>query len=184
MRTAAILPVKTFARAKQRLGSARIGPIEITGFDGPTTTARAVAIASSSSGGTAASAAPRNSTSSTGPAAPSRIMNAWKACHAPRARTHVRTGESAIGSTRAGTSSARRSASATSVGRSPAASRRARHRQFARSRSPRLNHTSSPSARSWSITANVSPASPQPRGSMRSASQKVTRSGSGETSPP
>ena len=37
---------------------ARIGPIEITGFDGPITTARALAIASSTSGVAAAAAAP------------------------------------------------------------------------------------------------------------------------------
>ena len=36
----------------------------------------------------------------------------------------------------------------------------------ARSRSPRLNHTSAPSSRSASITANVSPRRPQPRSSI------------------
>ena len=66
------------------------------------------------------------------------------------------------------------------VRRAPAASRRARRRPIARSRSPRLNQTSSPSSRSASMTANVSPARPQPRSSMRSASQNVTRSGSGD----
>ena len=75
----------------------------MTGFDGPTITARAPASASSTSGVGAAASAPRNATSSTGPSARSRIMNSWKPAHAPRALTHVRTGASAIGSTRART---------------------------------------------------------------------------------
>ena len=64
----------------------------------------------------------------------------------------VRTGSSLIGSTRAGTPNARRRSSAAAVAVAPAASRRARARHTARSWSPRLNHTSSPSARSASIT--------------------------------
>ena len=92
-------------------GTARIGPIEMTGFDGPTITARARRARPRPPALGAAASAPRNATSSTGPAAPSRIMNAWNGRHAPRALTHVRTGASAIGSTRAGTPSARRSSS-------------------------------------------------------------------------
>ena len=161
--------------------TARIGPIEMTGFDGPITTVLADAIASSASGVGIAGPAPSTSTPSTGPAAPWRIMKSWKPNHSPRARMWVRTGSSVGGSTRAGTPSDSRSSSSVSVSRAPSASRRARRRQTARSWSPRLNQTSSPSSRSASITANVSPLIPQPRGSMRSDSQKRTRSGSGET---
>jgi hypothetical protein len=48
----------------------RIGPIEMTGFDGPITTALAEAIASSASGVGTAGPAPSTSTPSTGPGAP------------------------------------------------------------------------------------------------------------------
>jgi hypothetical protein len=47
----------------------------MTGFEGPTTIARADAIASSTSGVGRASSAPRNSTPSTGPSPRWRIMN-------------------------------------------------------------------------------------------------------------
>ena len=50
------------ASASRSPGTASIGPIEITGFDGPITIARADASASSTSGVTVASAAPSNST--------------------------------------------------------------------------------------------------------------------------
>ena len=93
--------------ASARPGTARIGRIEITGFDGPTTIARAAAIASSAAAGGLAASTPSYSTPSTGPAPRSRIMNSWKSTHRPRARTRVRTGASAIGSTRAPTPSAR-----------------------------------------------------------------------------
>ena len=100
-----------------------------------------------------AASIPRSSTPSTGPAARSRIMNSWKRVPAARAlRTCVRTGSSHIGSTRAATPSARRASSIASVSRAPSASRRARRRHSARSRSPRLNQTSSPSSRRPSIT--------------------------------
>ena len=87
-------------------GSARIGPIEMTGFDGPTITVSAPAIAASASCVGAAAAAPRNSTSAIGPAARSRIMNSWNAPQRPRTLIQVRTGSSLIGSTVAGTPSA------------------------------------------------------------------------------
>src|SRR3954471_4127954 len=164
--------------------TARIGPIEMTGFDGPMMIAFAPFSAATAGAVARAAAAPRSSTPSTGPCARWRIMNSWKENHSPRAATHVRSASSVGGSTRAGTPSAVRSSSIASVSVAPAASRRARWRHTARSRSPRLNQTSSPSARSASMTANVSPARPQPRASMRSASQNVTRSGSGETCAP
>ena len=124
---------------------------------------------------------PSNPVISIGPSPRPRIMKSWKPRHSPRARTHVRSGSSVGTSTRAGTPNARRRSSIASVSRAPAASRPARCRPMARSRSPRLNHTCSPSARSWSIAANVSPARPQPRSSMASATQNVIRSGSGDT---
>ena len=75
----------------------------MTGFDGPTTTARAPAIASSTAGVADASTAPSNSTPCTGPAPPRTIMNSWKGHHRPSARTRVRTGASDMGRTRAAT---------------------------------------------------------------------------------
>ena len=56
-------------------GTARIGAIDASGFDGPITIAPAQAIASSTASLGRADSAPRNSSPSTGPAARSRIMN-------------------------------------------------------------------------------------------------------------
>src|SRR5207248_5667612 len=55
------------AKAARRPGRARIGPIEMIGFDGPIRIARACSIASIASGVGAAAWAPRYSTSLTGP---------------------------------------------------------------------------------------------------------------------
>ena len=60
--------------ASRRPGIASIGPIEMTGLDGPMITARASRSAASTSGDGTAAAAPPNSTSSTGAGAPARIM--------------------------------------------------------------------------------------------------------------
>ena len=158
--------------------------MEITGLDGPMTIARAVAMASSTSGVGAAARAWRKSTSWIGPSPPRRMRNSWSENQLPSAMTRVRTGLSDIGSTRARTSSAAPMRAWASVRRAPSSSARARSMAMARSRSPRLNHTSTPSSRSPSMTEKVSSLSPQPRSSIRSASQKVTRSGSGETWPP
>ena len=166
-------------------GTARIGAIDASGFDGPITIARAPAIAPSASGLGAACSAPRNSRPSTAPAACWRIMNSWNA-HQPAdaLRTHVRTGSSVIGSTRARTPIAAFSRARAAVGERPWVSILARSRHQARSRSPRLNQTSMPSRLSSSMTSKVSPRRPQPRSSIVSASQKETRSGSGETCAP
>ena len=48
-------------------GTARIGPIETSGLEGPITTARALAIAASACSLAAERGAPRNSRSSTAP---------------------------------------------------------------------------------------------------------------------
>ena len=172
------------ASASRRPGSARIGAIEASGLDGPITSARARAIAASARSLGRACSAPRNSSPSIMPAARRRIMNSWKESHPGPERTHVRTRSSLIGSTceRRPIASFRRASAA--VGERPSASMRERSRHQARSRSPRLNQTSTPSSRSPSMTANVSPRSPQPRSSIRSASQNDTRSGSGETYAP
>jgi hypothetical protein len=98
------------------------------GFEGPTITARASASASSTCAVGAAAAAPSNSTFSTGPAARSRISHSCSPHQRPPVMTRVRTGASLIGSTRAGTPSARRSASAAAVNVAPPA-RPARPRQ-------------------------------------------------------
>ena len=121
---------------------------------------------------------------SIGAAARSRIMNSWKGCETAPERISVRTRSSHIGSTRARTPTADARRASAEVGEWPAASSRARSTHHARSRSPRLNHTSAPSSRRPSITSNVSPRRPQPRSSIESASQKLTRSGSGETYAP
>ena len=64
------------ARSASRIpGSASIGPIEITGLDGPITIASAPAIACSTASDGGAWSTPRSSTSSIGPAARSTIMN-------------------------------------------------------------------------------------------------------------
>ena len=130
----------------------------MTGLEGPITIARAAAIASSASGAGRAAAAPSNSTPSTGAAARARIKYSWSGHQRPAWRTRVRTRSSLIGSTRPGTPSDSRRTSSASVSRAPSASRAARCTHTARSRSPRLNHTSSPSSRSPSITSKVSPA--------------------------
>ena len=163
-------------------GTARIGAIEASGLEGPITIASASASAASTSGDGAADSAPRNSRPSTGPSARSWIMNCWKARQPPDGvLTHVRTGSSLIGSTRLRTPIASFSSARASVGERPSASSEVRRAHQARSRSPRLNQTSVPSSRSPSMTAKVSSRSPQPRSSIRSASQNDTRSGSGET---
>ena len=128
-----------------------------------------------------AASTPASSTPSTGPSPRSRIMNSWKAHPARRAaRTRVRTGSSAIGSTRARTPSAAPS-SRERLGQPRALAQPLARGAgtIARSRSPRLNQTSTPSSRSASITWNVSPRRPQPRSSMRSASQNVHEVGVG-----
>ena len=88
------------ARSASRIpGSARIGPIEMTGFDGPITIASASAIAWSTASDGRARSSPRSSTLSIGPSARSRIMNSWNGSVRPRAPTQVETGWSLIGST-------------------------------------------------------------------------------------
>ena len=96
-------------------GTARIGPIETSGLEGPITTARALAIAASAGSLAAERGAPRNSRSSTAPRARSRIMNSWKECQPEPVRTHVRTGSSLIGNTRARTPTAPLSRSSAAV---------------------------------------------------------------------
>ena len=124
-------------------GSARIGAIEASGLDGPITIARAFAIAASACSLGVACSAPRNSRPSTIPCARSRIMNSWNELHPSPPRTHVRTGSSLIGSTRARTPIASFSRASAAVGERPSSAHiRARSRHQARSRSPRLNHTS------------------------------------------
>src|SRR5580693_4560563 len=83
-------------------GTARIGPIEMTGFDGPITIARAMASAVSISGVGLALSAPRKSTSWTGPAPPDLIMYSWNGHQRSFAITFVRTGESLMGRIRPG----------------------------------------------------------------------------------
>ena len=131
-------------------------------------------------GAGAAGPAPSTSTPSTGPRAPSRIMNSWKPNHSPRARTWC--------------APARRSAAA------PAPHAQRRPQLLERLRQPRAlrQPPRALQADREVAVAEVEPhvlaelaqrvhdvervaARPQPRASMRSASQNRTRSGSGET---
>ena len=91
------------AIASRMPGTARIGPIEMIGFDGPITIVCAPAIASATSGVGLAAPAPRKSTSCTGPSPRALIMNSCSGHHLSWASTRVRTGRSLIGSTRAWT---------------------------------------------------------------------------------
>src|SRR4051794_32654769 len=77
------------ASASRIPGTDRIGPIEMTGFDGPTTITSAPAIASRTAVGGRAASMPRSSTPSTGPAAPWTIMNSWNGSQSPADFTQV-----------------------------------------------------------------------------------------------
>ena len=130
-----------------------------------------------------ACSAPRNSRPSIGPAARWRIMNSWKA-HQPAAalRTHVRTGSSLIGSTRAPTPIASLSRASAAVGgdalgEQPRALQAPREVAVAEVE-PHV-HAAARAARP--SRRRCRPRRPQPRSSIVSASQKQTRSGSGET---
>ena len=152
-------------------GSPRIGPIEITGLDGPISTSSALASAASTAGLGGAASIPRSSTPSTGGSARSTIMYSWNGSARPAAVIHVVTGSSLIGSTGVSTPIAVTTAACASVSGSPARSRAVRSRHMARSRSPSWNQVSTPAPRSASITADVSPRRPQPRSSISPASQ-------------
>ena len=137
--------------ASQRPGSSRIGPIEITGFDGPMMIARALAIASSTSALGLASSIPISRTPSTGPFPCSEIRNCCSPCQLPRACTWVWTVWLLIGSTRALMPIALVSSAIARVGELPRSSRRLRSAHQAMSRSPRLNQTLLPWRRRASI---------------------------------
>ena len=107
--------------ASRMPGTARIGAIEASGLDGPITIARASAIAASACSLGRACSAPRNSRPSTIPLARSRIMNSWNERQPAPLRTHVRTGSSLIGSTRARTPIASSRRASAAVGESPSA---------------------------------------------------------------
>ena len=88
-------------------GTARIGPIEMTGFDGPTTIASAPSIAAWISGVIDASPMPASSIPSIGGPARSWTRYSWNPRQPDGIRTRVRTGSSHIGRTVARTPSAR-----------------------------------------------------------------------------
>ena len=151
--------------------TARIGPIEMTGLLGPMTTASASAIASATSGVIVACSAPRTSIRPTS----GRRALPPRADHPLLERRPVDPGADGLVAHRqhAGGDAERRAQRVERL-RQPLAGaqpRARRSRQISRSSSPRLNQTSSPRARSRSMAWNVSPSRPQPRASMRSASQ-------------
>ena len=96
-----------------------MGPIEITGLDGPMTIASASAIADSTSGVGVASAIPSTSTPSTGAAACSATRYCWRSRHPAAVLTRVCTRSSLIGRTAARTPSARAICAWASVRRPP-----------------------------------------------------------------
>ena len=155
------------ARNASRIpGSERIGPIEITGLDGPITIASASAIAWSTASEGGARSSPRSSTLSTGPSPRSRIMNSWNGSLRPRAPTQVDTRSSLIGSTCAPTPIASTTARCASVRLCPARSSSVRTRHIARSRSPSRNQCGRPARSRASMTFQVSSRRPQPRSSI------------------
>ena len=167
-------------RCRAPRGSCRT---EMTGFDGPRMIARARRRSRRGPpAGARAASTPCSSTPSTGPSPRSRIMNSWKGTQRPRARTRVRTGWSAIGSTRAPSPSAAREL-ADGLGERRALGQALRAAQAdgevaVAEVEPDVDARARAAA---SIALKVSPRRPQPRSSMRSASQKAHRSGSGQT---
>ena len=142
-------------RRAQRLGAsraaARIGPIEMTGFDGPITIARAPAIASSTAAVGCAVSMPSNATSvdrALGALADQELLEAGpaparraRACAPARRTSAARARATPIARGQRGVRLRRAS-------RRPPR-RRPRSRHQARSRSPRANHVSgAPSSRS------------------------------------
>ena len=105
----AIVAARVASSASTRPGTARIGPIDVIGFDGHTMTASAAAIASSTPGAGRAAAAPATATSRTSTWALSRTKYSWKSSQPSGPRMRVRTGWSDIGSTVAPTPRRRRS---------------------------------------------------------------------------
>src|SRR3954470_10942267 len=88
-------------RASAMPGTARIGPIEVTGFDGQITMGLVSAIDATTSGAGRASAAPSYATDTTSPWALSRTKYSWKLRRPAVVVTLVRTGASLIGRRRA-----------------------------------------------------------------------------------
>ena len=80
------------ATASRIPGSARIGPIEMTGFDGPITIRSQEASAARTSSVGRARSTPCNATPSTGGEAPATIMYSWNGHSRPACRTKVATG--------------------------------------------------------------------------------------------
>ena len=128
-------------------GTARIGPIEMTGFDGPITIASAAAIASRTSRRRPCVLDPAQLDRLSAPAARSLIMNSWNGCQSPL-RLHpgadrlVAHRQHAVRRPRAPAPPLR--APPSGARRRPA---RCASEHIARSRSPRLNQMPSPASR-------------------------------------
>src|SRR5918995_387483 len=144
---------------------ARIGPIEITGFDGPITIASAGPIAAITSGVGLASPIPSTSIASTGASPCSATRYCCRSRQSSAVRTRVRTRSSHIGRTAASTPSARAIWACAAVRVPPSETNTRRYRQVARARSERRNQSGVPSLTSRSKTVNESPLMPQPRSS-------------------
>ena len=107
------------AIASRMPGTARIGPMLITGLEGPITIASAARRASATSAVGRASAIPSSSTPSTSGSPRSTIRYSCSPRTPAAVRTLVRTGSSHIGRTRAVTPSARQICAWASVRRPP-----------------------------------------------------------------
>jgi hypothetical protein len=131
------------ASASATPSTASIGPMLVTGFDGPTTTGSASADRTAS----VAAASPRNSTDSTVGSPFRATQNSWKCITPSGVCISVASGSLLIGSTRQGTPSASASRPVTSVRLWPSSSNPVRVRCIARSRSPMSMNSATPEKR-------------------------------------
>jgi hypothetical protein len=130
-------------------GTARTGPIEITGFDGQISTVAAASSASSTPGAGRAASAPSKRTDTTGGSARSRTNHSCMRSSlvppsAVRTVIRVETGSSVMGTSRLRTPQARVIAPVAALSVAPERSISVRKRWVARSRSPRRNQVGTP----------------------------------------
>ena len=163
-------------------GTARIGPIEITGFEGPITISVRLLDRREHLGRGPARSTPSSSTPS-GFSPRCRIMNSWNGSQRPPAFTARAHGLVAHRQHRRVRGRARVHHRGVRVGEAGA-----RREQLGAHPAQRQVAVAQPEPRRpprrASMTSQVSPAMPQPRSSMTPASQYAIRSGSGETCTP
>ena len=164
-------------------GRARIGPIEMTGFEGPITIASASATACRTASDGGARSRPRSSTPSIGPRGPLDDHELLEGQPAP-ARLHPGRDRLVAHRQHARAHAQRlhhrlRAPRVSVLARAQALGSQQAHREVAVAEPEPVR--ASRAARARPSPARCRPRSPQPRSSISSASQYVTRSGSGET---